>query len=156
VVTAANGTTLNNTASVTATRSAQNFTTAATATTLVNNSGGGTPKPDLTISKTGPSSVVTNSPYTYTLTVNNTGTANATNVRVVHTVPAGVAFTSYGATSLFVCNAAGSPVTVTCDGGAVNQGANATITLNVTSPASTGTIANTAVVDPNNTIAELD
>jgi uncharacterized repeat protein (TIGR01451 family) len=40
IVTAANGTTLNNTASVTGTRSAQNFTTISTATTLVTNGAG--------------------------------------------------------------------------------------------------------------------
>ena len=56
VVTAANGTTLNNTVTVTGTRSAQNFTTTATASTLVSN-GGGSGLPDLTIGKTGPTSV---------------------------------------------------------------------------------------------------
>ena len=89
IVTAANGTTLNNTASVTGTKSAQNFTTTATVQTLVQN-GSGSPLADLSISKTGPSSVVQSSPMTYILTVNNTGNANATNVRVVDTLPAGV------------------------------------------------------------------
>src|SRR5262249_60646354 len=56
--------------------------------------------------------------------------------------------------SLFVCSVSGQ--TVTCDGGAVNQGANATITINATAPALTGTITNTATVDPDNTIAESD
>src|SRR5688572_2170437 len=93
VVTAPNGTTINNTASVTGTRSAQNFTSTATTSTLVSN-GGGTSLPDLTISKTGPTSVAVNAPMTYTLTVNNTGTVNATGVTVVDTVPAGVAITN--------------------------------------------------------------
>ena len=61
-------------------------------------------------------------------------------------------------TSLFVCtnNEAALPpqITVTCDGGAVNQGSNATITINATAPATTGTITNTASVDPDNTIVE--
>ena len=57
IVTAANGTTINNTVSVSGTKSAQNFTSTATATTLVNG-GGGSPLPDLTIAKTGPTSVV--------------------------------------------------------------------------------------------------
>src|SRR5262249_58341520 len=61
VVTAANGTTINNTASITGTKSAQNFTTTATASTLVANNGG-SPLPDLTISKTGPTSVPLSSP----------------------------------------------------------------------------------------------
>ena len=61
---------------------------------------------------------------TYTLTVNNTGTANATGVKVVDTVPAGLTAISANGTSLFVCGVAGQ--TVTCTGGAVNQGSNAT------------------------------
>ena len=87
---------------------------------------------------------------TYTLTVNNTGTANATGVKVVDTLPAGVTGITATGTSLFVCGVAGQ--TVTCDGGAVNQGANATVTINATAPSATGTITNTAVVDPDNTI----
>ena len=151
-VTAANGTTLNNTASVTGTRSAQNFTTNATVQVLVQSEGGGKSQPDLTINKTGPTSVAVSSPMTYTLTVNNIGTASATNVKVVDTVPAGVNISSATATSLFVCSVVSQ--TVTCTGGAVNAGANATITINGTSPTSAGTITNTAVVDPDNTIAE--
>ena len=46
-------------------------------------------------------------PMTYILTVNNSGTANATNVRVVDTLPAGVSFDSVNGTSLFVCTSGG-------------------------------------------------
>jgi uncharacterized repeat protein (TIGR01451 family) len=151
-VTAANGATLNNTASVTGTRSAQTFSTSATVQVLVDGGTGGGDKPDLTINKKGPSSVAASSPLTYTLTVNNIGPSPATNVRVVDTVPAGVSGISASGTSLFVCGIVGQ--TVTCDGGAVNAGANATITIDGTSPAVAGTITNTAVVDPDNTIAE--
>src|SRR4051812_37986612 len=70
VVTAANGTVINNTASVAVSKSPQNFTSTTTTTTTVRN-GGGTTLPDLTISKTGPTSVVAGAPLTYTLTVNN-------------------------------------------------------------------------------------
>lgn len=158
IVTAPSGATLNNTASVTGTKTAQNFTTTATATTLVSGGGGGGGTlPDLTISKTGPASVVVGASYAYTLTVNNLGTANTSNVRVVDTLPAGVDLVSVATTSLFVCApavATASPVTVTCDGGAVNQGSNATITLNVTAPLTAGSVGNTAAVDPNNAIAE--
>ena len=52
IVTAPNGTTLNNTATVTGTKSAQNHSAQATATTLVSG-GSGSPLPDLTIAKTG-------------------------------------------------------------------------------------------------------
>jgi len=151
VVTAANGTVLNETATVTGTRSAQNFTTTNTATTLVSNSTG-SPLADLTIAKAGPTSVTVGAPMTYTLTVNNTGASNATGVRVVDTVPTGLTGITAAGTSLFVCSVAGQ--TVTCDGGAVNQGSNATITINATAPAVVGALTNTAVVDPNNTIPE--
>jgi uncharacterized repeat protein (TIGR01451 family) len=156
IVTAANGTTLNNTASITGTRSAQNFTTTATATTLVTNNGG-TTLPDLTIAKTGPTTVNVNNAMAYVLTINNQGTANATGVTVIDTLPPGVAFVSTNPTSLFTCTPAvptPSPVTVVCIGGAVNQGANATITINGTSPAAPTTITNTASVDPDNAIQE--
>ncbi len=152
IVTASNGTTLNNTASVTGTRSAQNFTSTATTTTLVSN-GSGT-GPDLSIAKSGPTSIPVSTPMTYTLTVNNSGTANATGVKVVDTVPAGLTSITASGTSLFVCGVVGQ--TVTCTGGAVNQGSNATITINATSPATVGTITNTAVVDPDNTIVETN
>ncbi len=107
-VTAPNGTTLNNTASFTGTKSAQNFTTSTTLQTLVQNTGT-SPLPDLTISKTAPSSVVTNGALTYTLTVNNIGNANTSNVRVVDTLPAGVGLVSVSGTSLFTCNRLARP-----------------------------------------------
>src|SRR6476661_7431493 len=157
-VTAGAGTTLNNTASVTGTKSAQNFTTQSnTVAVLVTQGAGG--QSDLSINKTGPTSVPPSSPMTYTLTVNNTGTANATSVKVVDTLPAGVAFVSTTTTSLFSCSPAGPtapPVTVTCTGGAVNAGQNGTITINATSPSAAGQITNTAVVDPDNTTPETN
>ena len=159
-VTAASGTTLNNTASVTATKSAQTTTTTGSVSVLVSGgTGGGDPLPDLTLNKTGPTSVALGAPLTYTLTVNNVGSANTANVRVVDTLPAGVtlaATTPFETTSLFVCQSSGTPITVVCDGGAVNKGQNATIKINAISPvASPPTqITNTAVVDPDNTIVE--
>jgi uncharacterized repeat protein (TIGR01451 family) len=162
-VTAANGATLNNTASVTGTKSAQTFTTTGSVSVLVSGGTGGEDLPDLTINKTGPTSVGLFSPLTYTLTINNLGTADTSDVRVVDTLPPGVTLdgvTPYETTSLFVCTddslVPSDPITVTCDGGAVNQGQNATIKINAISPvASPPTqITNTAVVDPDNAIEE--
>jgi len=153
VVTAPNGTTINNTASVTATKSAQNFTTSAAATTLVQNAPP-SPLADLTINKAGPSNVAISSPLLYTLTVNNIGAVNATDIKVTDTLPAGVALVSATGNSLFVCTSSGVPVTATCIGGRVNAGSNGTIVISATSPAAPGTITNTAVVDPNQTIPE--
>ena len=154
VVTAPDGTTINNTATITGTRSAQNFTTNASVQTLVQGGTGGGSLPDLTINKTGPTSVVAGAPFDYVLTVNNIGTVATSNVVVSDTLPAGVALTSVTTTSLFVCNpTSGTNVTVRCSGGSVNAGQNATITLHVTAPA-TGPLTNTASVDPDNTLTE--
>ena len=155
VVTAPNGSTLNNTASVTTTKAAQNFTTTATAQTLVTNNGGGA-LPDLTINKTGPSSIAINTEFNYVLTVNNLGTSQATSIKVVDTLPANLAFITTATTSLFTCTHDGSPTggVVTCIGGSVNAGQNATITITVTAPAAPATVTNTASVDPENAIAE--
>ena len=154
-VTAASNTTLNNTAAVTGTKSAQTFnTTASVSVSVQGGTGGGSPHPDLTLNKTGPTSIGPSAAMTYTLTVNNVGTAAATGIVVVDTLPAGVAFVSTETTSLFTCETAGDPVTVTCSGGQVNQGQNATIKINTTSPAATGQITNTAIVDPDDEIEE--
>jgi uncharacterized repeat protein (TIGR01451 family) len=162
-VAASAGTTLNNTASVSFNKSAQNFTSTTTTTTLVSGGGGGTELPDLTLDKTGPTTVPVSSPMTYTLTVNNLGAANATGVKVVDTLPLGLSNVSYSTTSLFVCSDnepalphAPMAVTVICDGGLVNVGANGTITINATSPDVAGVITNTASVDPDNTLPEAN
>jgi uncharacterized repeat protein (TIGR01451 family) len=160
-VTAGAGTTLNNTASVTGTKSAQNFTTQSNSVAVLVTGGAGG-QSDLSINKTGPTSVAPNGAMTYTLTVNNIGTANATNVKVVDTLPSGVGLALSNAimtTSLFTCLVTGTPftaVTVTCAGGAVNAGQNGTITINATAPGVAGSITNTAAVDPDNTIAETN
>lgn len=153
-VTAANNTTLNNTATVTGTKSAQTFTTTGSVSVDVRGGTGGGNLPDLTINKTGPTSVAPDAAFAYTLTVNNLGTANTANVKVVDTLPVGVTYVSTSTTSLFSCLLGADNRTVTCTGGAVNQGQNATITINATAPSATGTITNTAVVDPDNTIVE--
>jgi uncharacterized repeat protein (TIGR01451 family) len=156
-VTAAGNTVLNNTASVTGTKSAQNFTTNASVSVQVQPAA--SPKPDLTLNKTGPTTVAINTPMTYTLTVNNLGNANTANVKVVDTLPSGVtlqATTPFETTSLFGCssNAPANPITIVCLGGTVNAGQNATIKINAKSPGVTGQITNTAIVDPDNTISE--
>jgi uncharacterized repeat protein (TIGR01451 family) len=144
-VTAAAGTTLNNSATATATRSSTTFTASASASVQVTGSTGGS-LPDLTVSINAPTSVVTNGSLPYTLTVNNIGAANATGVEVDDTLPAGVTFVNASGTSLFTCSF--SSPTIKCTGGAVSAGGNATITINTTAPGTTGSITDTAVVDP--------
>jgi uncharacterized repeat protein (TIGR01451 family) len=152
IVTAPTGTTINNIATVTGTKSAQTFTSSAAATTQVTGSGPGGTSPDLTIGKNGPLAVTPGSDITYTLTINNIGTANATGIKVTDTVPAGITGLSATATSLFECSFAGQ--TLTCINGRVNAGANGTITINGTAPMVPGMLENTSVVDPDNTIDE--
>lgn len=156
-VTAANGTSLNNTASVSGTKSAQNFTTNASVSVLVQGTSGGGNAPDLTLNKTGPTSVATGANFDYVLTVNNLGNANTSNVKVVDTLPAGVTLQAspFETTSLFGCLPTGTTtITVTCTGGAVNAGQNATIKIHAVAPAAAGQITNTAIVDPDQQIAE--
>lgn len=155
IVLAPSGATLNNTATVTGTKSAQNFTTTTTTSVLVG--GGGGALPDLTMTKIGPTSVVVStpadpSPLTYTLTIANQGGVNATDVVVMDTVPADLTNITATGTSLFQCGVVDH--TVTCTGGAVNAGANATITINAIAPQVETTLTNTAVVDPENAIVE--
>jgi len=163
-VTAASGTSLNNTASVSGTKSAQNFTTNASVQVLVQGTSGGGNAPDLTLNKTGPTSVATGANFDYVLTVNNLGNANTANVKVIDTLPAGVTLQSppsptipFETTSLFSCSPNSpptDPITVTCIGGAVNAGQNATIKIHAVAPTTAGPITNTAIVDPDQQIAE--
>jgi uncharacterized repeat protein (TIGR01451 family) len=152
IVSAAGGTTINNNATVTGTKSAQTYTSSASATTQVTGTQPGGQSPDLTIAKNGPLSAAAGGPLTYTLTVNNTGTATATGIKVTDTLPTGYVIGTVSATSLFTCGVAGQ--TVTCTGGQVNAGASGTITINGTAPAVASTLTNTAVVDPDDTIDE--
>ena len=71
-----------------ATKSAQTYTTSASATTQVQGSGPGGPSPDLTIGKNGPLDRDAGGTITYTLTVNNLGNGNALGVKVTDTLPA--------------------------------------------------------------------
>ncbi|MFN2544689.1 MAG: CARDB domain-containing protein [Actinomycetota bacterium] len=151
IVTAGDGEVLNNTATVASRKGGQDFAVPGTGSTLVSNSPTG-PLADLSTSVTAPTSVSPGGAVPYTLTVNNSGAANATDVYVTATLPGGFAITSVNGTSLFSCSAAAP--TVTCLGGAVNGGTNATITINAVASMTPGTYDTTAVVDPENAIAE--
>jgi len=158
-VTAANGTTLHNGATVSATHSSNTDTASAYADILVTNAVT-EPLPDLKVSVQGPTSIGEGQDATFNLTVNNIGTANAVDVRVVNTLPANFTFVSAVGNSLFVCSST-PPLTVTCTGGRVNMGANATITIVATAgfgynAATDPPLKDTAVVDPYDELDELD
>lgn len=158
-VTAAAGTTLHNTASVSGTRSSQTFSTSSTVSTLVGPAPAGA-RPDLTLSIAAPTPIAPESVQTFDLTVNNIGSVNATDITVVNTLPAGFDYITASAapSSLFSCSEAFDQIT--CVGGAVNAGANATITIKATAaaipspPSGPPYYDDTAAVDPYNTIDE--
>lgn len=112
------------------------------------------PSADLTITKTAGSGPFSpGAPISYTITVTNNGTADATNVSVVDTLPVGSTFVM-ATPSTGSCS--GGPSPITCSLGTLTASSSATITLVVTAPATPGTVSNVATVsatetDPNPT-----
>jgi CSLREA domain-containing protein/uncharacterized repeat protein (TIGR01451 family) len=87
---------------------------------------------------------VTNTPFTYTITVKNGGPGPSTGTTVVDQLPAGE--TLYGANpSQGSCSSSGSPAKVTCNLGDLENGSSATLVL-VVSEAHTGSVTDTAAV----------
>jgi uncharacterized repeat protein (TIGR01451 family) len=157
-VTAPNGTTLFNGVTVTGNHESSGYETSVNSQVLVTNTTS-VPKPDLRISVQGPSTIADNTNTTYQLTVNNAGSVNAVDVRVVNTLPAGFSFVSASGNSLFACaNTPPGSLTVTCTGGRVNAGSNATITIIANSGGQNASslLKDTAVVDPYDQIDEID
>jgi uncharacterized repeat protein (TIGR01451 family) len=160
VVTAANGTTLHNTATATGTQSSQTFTEAASTSVLVT-SGSSAPLPDLTLSMTGPAQAADNSAVDYKVTVGNIGGVQAREITLLNTLPAGFSYvpSSIVGSSLFSCAIdLSDPLVLACTGGAVNDGATATIQFRATSASGVdvGPHKDTAVVDPYDEIAEVN
>jgi uncharacterized repeat protein (TIGR01451 family) len=100
---------------------------------------------DLAVSMTAaPTPVFLSSSLTYTIQAQNLGQANAANVAVTDTIPAGTTFASSNAPAGWTCS---GTATVTCSlAGTMAQGASATITITVTTPATPGPITNTASI----------
>jgi len=100
---------------------------------------------DLAVVKT--ASVVTNvnagAAYSYTLAVTNNGPAPASTVSVSDPLPAGVGFVSASGTGWTCIQSFG---TVTCTMPTLAVGAANPITINVTAPATAGSLMNTATV----------
>ena len=101
---------------------------------------------DLAITKSAsPDPAQVGVPLIYTLMVSNNGPTGATGVTVVDTLPATVSFDSATASQGLCMEAAG---TVTCDLGALADGASATIMITVI-PNAAGVLLNAAVVSAN-------
>lgn len=88
---------------------------------------------------------------TYTLTVGNAGPDSATNVTVTDTLPGGITYGSASGSGWSCSQASGA---VTCTLASLAAGATSPIVINVTAPATAGTITNAATAssstsDPN-------
>ncbi len=156
IVTAANGTSLNQGVTVTGNHTSSGYETTSYASVLVNNTAAG-PLPDLWASVQAPLSVQDNTNATFQVTVNNSGTANANGITVIATLPDGFSYVSATGTSLFSClNQPLGSRTVVCSGGRVNAGGNATITIvgNANNQVAAAALQFTAVVDPYDQITE--
>jgi uncharacterized repeat protein (TIGR01451 family) len=148
-VNAATTGTVTNTATITsATSDSNNANNSATAPTTVNAL---VVNADLAITKAaGAGPFTAGGNVNFTITVTNNGPAAATNVSVVDTLPAGSTFVS-ATPSQGSCSGTGP---VTCALGGLAASGTATIALVVQSPATAGTITNSATVsatqtDPN-------
>jgi uncharacterized repeat protein (TIGR01451 family) len=107
-------------------------------------------KADLSITKTdSPDPVAINGTLTYTIDVSNAGPDDASAVKVVDTLPAGVGFVSATGTN-WTCNNASGTVTCNRTGGNLPPGAAPDITITATAPASAGSITNSATVSSPN------
>ncbi len=99
---------------------------------------------DLQVTKSGPGAATAGQAFDYTITVVNDGPASTTDVTLTDDLPDGLYLNGWTA-SQGTCSWLGgrASAAVTCDLGAMANGAGAEVTLNVT-PLVTGTMANTA------------
>jgi uncharacterized repeat protein (TIGR01451 family) len=88
-----------------------------------------------------PDPVLADSALTYTLTVANAGSSDATHVVVIDPLPANVMFGSADPSQ----GSCSGTTSVTCDLGGIASGGNATVAISIT-PVAPGTITNTASV----------
>jgi uncharacterized repeat protein (TIGR01451 family) len=110
-----------------------------------------TPLPDLSITKTGPSTVTQGSSITYVITVANSGSF-ASGVVVQDNLPPQVTFVSASGGFGFNCDQAAG--VVGCTGGTLAPGGSATITIFGVVTGCASPLVNTAVVNPGNVILE--
>jgi uncharacterized repeat protein (TIGR01451 family)/fimbrial isopeptide formation D2 family protein len=97
--------------------------------------------PSLQLSKTGASTVATGANITWTITVSNAaGNADATNVVVTDTLPAGFTFVSASAGCVNDTPSAGQ---VQCTIGTIAAGQSASVTITATAPTTCGPFTNT-------------
>ena len=125
-----------------------NGTTSVGCGTVFEIAGASTPSADLGVSgSASPSPAQVNSTLTYTLTVTNNGPSGATGVTLTDMLPDGISFDDATSSTGGTCpNAIGI---VTCTIGSLANGATATATITVTTPATAGILNNSATVSGN-------
>ncbi len=125
-------------------QNALSSSSSSSSTSSSSSSSSSTGNPDLTIQKSGPTTVFQSTEMTYTLTVQNNNATPALNVTVTDALPAGTTYvTSTGATC------ANTNGVVTCQLGTVNLGSPRTITITVlvqSTVACGGNLVNSATV----------
>ncbi|PYQ27212.1 MAG: hypothetical protein DMF56_20775 [Acidobacteria bacterium] len=143
-ITAGNTASVSNTATVSASEFDPNTNNnTANATTTI------TPSADMTITKSGPSSITQGTDITYTISVHNNGPTDAANVVVSDTYPANTTFGSATPTSGPAGSCTPGPASVSCTFASFpfNATASITLVLHVSNTAPNGSsIANTATV----------
>ncbi|WP_316822488.1 gliding motility-associated C-terminal domain-containing protein [Pedobacter gandavensis] len=112
--------------------------------------------PVLAIQKTGPATISAGQQINYTLTISNTGTADATNATITDAIPAGITNVSWtatadaGGTATIIGSSTGNTNALTFNAN-IPAGINNVIRVNVqgnVNSAATGTLVNTATVTP--------
>ena len=143
-ITAGNTASVTNTATVSASEFDPNTNNnTASATTTI------TPSADMTITKSGPTSITQGTDINYTITVRNNGPTDAANVVVSDTYPANTTFVSATPTSGPAGSCTPGPTSVSCTFASFpfNATASITLVLHVSNTAPNGSsIANTATV----------
>ena len=106
--------------------------------------------PGLTITKSGPPTIASGADLTYTITYGNTGTADATNVVIEETIPAGTTFVSATGGGTFAAGVVTWNIGTVMDG---VTGQTVSFTVNVT--ATSGSIDNVDYTIEGDGIAEI-
>jgi uncharacterized repeat protein (TIGR01451 family) len=151
--TVANGTVVNNTATVTSSSADTNPNNdSASASTTIN------AQADVAVVKSGPATAVNGTDVTYTITVTNNGPSTAANVVMTEGNPPNTTFVSATQNSgpAFTCNTDGTTGVTTCSIAALAPGATATFTIVIHLPSGGGAtsmgnaaLVSTSTFDPN-------
>jgi uncharacterized repeat protein (TIGR01451 family) len=101
------------------------------------------PEADVSIAKSGPTTVAPGATFTYTLSVTNSGPATAYDIVVIDTLPAGLTYVSNSANG-WNCTHGGD--TLSCTSTTLFAGSTRSINLTVKAPDAPATITNTVTV----------